>query len=71
MLKNKFEQKSLLQRFLFLFGFCFFLLYVGLGITLIVWKDMPIALEYNNRMLFGILLIVYGVFRFIRLRQEN
>ncbi|MFD0699283.1 hypothetical protein [Myroides pelagicus] len=71
MLNNNSKQKSLLQRFLFVFGFFFFLLYVGLGLTLILWKDMPIELEYTNRMLFGGLLIVYGIFRFIRLRQEN
>ncbi|MEC4116803.1 hypothetical protein VSP20_07445 [Myroides phaeus] len=71
MLINKFKQKSLLQRFLFILGLAFFLIYLGLGIMFLVWKDMPIALEYTNRIWFGVLLIVYGVFRFIRLWQQE
>ncbi|AJH13884.1 hypothetical protein MPR_0684 [Myroides profundi] len=35
------------------------------------WDNMPIALEYTHRMLFGGLLIVYGVFRFIRLWNQD
>ncbi|AJA69033.1 hypothetical protein HMPREF9714_00783 [Myroides odoratimimus CCUG 12901] len=71
MFKNKFQQKSLVQRFLFVFGLCFFLLYLGLGCMFLFWDNMPIALEYTHRMLFGGLLIVYGVFRFIRLWNQE
>ncbi|WP_026038665.1 hypothetical protein [Myroides injenensis] len=68
---NKFKQKSLLQRFLFIFGLFFFLVYLVLGITFIVWKEMPVSIEYSNRMMFGVLLIVYALFRFYRLWNKE
>ncbi|MHC5200608.1 hypothetical protein [Myroides sp. LJL119] len=71
MLSNKFKQKSPLQRFLFVFGLLFFVLYLGLGIMFIVWKNMPIDMDYNVRVLFGGLLIVYGIFRFYRLWNKQ
>jgi uncharacterized membrane protein (DUF485 family) len=64
-------QKSLLQRFLFVLGIVFFLIYFALGITIIFWKDIPLSLTYNGRLAFGILLIVYSFFRFIRLWQNR
>ena len=71
MLSNNFKQKSPLQRFLFVFGLLFFVLYLGLGIMFIFWKDMPLDMDYNVRVLFGGLLIVYGVFRFYRLWNKQ
>ncbi|MHA3788255.1 hypothetical protein ACX0HA_08615 [Flavobacterium hauense] len=64
-------QKSLLQRFLFVLGMVFFLLYFALGLTLIFWKDMPIMLTYKGRIAFGILLIAYAFFRFVRLWRNR
>ncbi|MCP1996940.1 multidrug transporter EmrE-like cation transporter [Flavobacterium sp. HSC-61S13] len=64
---DKFKQKSPLQRFLFVFGLFFFFLYLCLGVLFIVWKAMPIDIEYTNRLLFGVVLIVYAGFRFFRL----
>lgn len=69
MFLNKFKQKSPLQRFLFVFGLFFFLLYLVLGIMFIAWKDIPLDIEYTHRVLFGVLLIVYAIFRFYRLRS--
>ncbi len=67
MSNNKFKQKSPLQRFLFIFGLFFFVIYLGLGCMFILWKDMPITLDYTSRALFGGVLIIYGIFRFYRL----
>lgn len=64
------QQKSPQQRFLFVLGMAFFLLYLVLGLIVIFWKQLPLALSYNQRLAFGILLIVYAFFRFVRLIQN-
>ncbi len=64
---NNFKQKSLLQRFLFFFGILFLVLYFVLGCMFIFWKDIPLELSYTRRVLFGVLLLVYSVFRFYRI----
>lgn len=64
-------QKSPIQRFLFVLGMLFFLLYFGLGLMLIFWKEIPLSITYNGRLAFGILLIAYSFFRFIRLWQNR
>jgi hypothetical protein len=68
---HKDTQKSPQQRFLFVFGIIFFLMYLCLGLMIIFWKEIPLSLSYNGRLGFGILLIVYAVFRFIRLMQNR
>lgn len=54
----------------------FFLLYLVLGLMVIFWKQLPLAINQTGRLAFGILLIVYAFFRFVRLiqnynRQDN
>ena len=61
-----FKEKSLKERFLLVIGLCFFLMYFFLGLILIFWKELPIAMEQKYRVVFGIVLIVYSFFRFIR-----
>jgi len=70
---NNFKQKSLLQRFLFFIGLLFLVLYFVLGCMFIFWKTIPLELSYTRRVLFGVLLIIYSIFRFFRIiniRQE-
>lgn len=64
---NNFQQKSLLQRFLFILGVIFLVLYFVLGIIFITWKDIPLTLPYTNRLAFGIILIIYSIIRFYRI----
>jgi len=64
-------QKSPLQRFLFVLGIVFFLMYFILGILIIFWDDLPLALSGNGRILLGVLLIGYSFIRFIRLLQNS
>jgi len=64
-------QKSLLQRFLFVLGIAFFLMYFVLGIMIIFWKEIPLSMTYNGRLAMGILLIVYSFYRFVRLLQNR
>jgi hypothetical protein len=68
---NTFRQKSPQQRFLFILGLVFFVLYLALGIYLIFWKDIPFDIKPLYRVLFGVLLIVYAIIRFMRLIKND
>ena len=63
---DKFQKKSLKERFLLVIGILFFLIYLTLGLLIIFWKSLPLALEYKYRIAFGVLLIVYSFLRFLR-----
>ncbi len=67
---NKRVQKSPKVRFLLVLGIVFFLIYFALGIFIIFWKDFPLQLTTTYRIAFGVLLIVYSFFRFVRLIQN-
>ena len=69
--QNKRVQKSPKVRFLLVLGIVFFLIYFILGLTVIFWKDFPITLPATYRIAFGVLLIVYAFFRFIRLIKND
>ena len=66
-----FKKKSLKERFLLVIGILFFLLYLALGLMIIFWKKLPIAMPHNYRIAFGLLLIVYSFIRFIRFFNTN
>ena len=68
---NKRVQKSPKVRFLLVLGIVFFLIYFVLGIAIIFWKNFPIQMATTYRIAFGILLIVYAFFRFLRLIQNK
>jgi hypothetical protein len=68
---NKRVQKSPKVRFLLVLGIVFFLIYLVLGVAVIFWKKFPIDMQTPYRVAFGVLLIVYAFFRFIRLIQNN
>ena len=66
------EKKSLLERFLVILGFLFFMLYFVLGMGIIFWekfypeREFPLDMEMKYRIAFGILLIVYAFYRATR-----
>lgn len=65
-------QKSLMQRFLFIMGILFLVVYIILGLIFIIWKDMPyFTLPYTNRLAFGIVLIIYSIIRFFRIIKKE
>ncbi|MGY4383176.1 uncharacterized membrane protein (DUF485 family) [Pedobacter sp. UYP24] len=68
---KSFQQKSPQQRFLFILGLVMFAFYLVFGFGLILWKDMPVALEAKYRILLGVILIVYGGIRFFRLINQK
>lgn len=65
------KQKSLAKRFLFILGLLLFSFYLALGLAMIFWNEIPITLSKNYRLVFGVSLIVYAFFRFIRLLQAK
>lgn len=68
---DKQEKKSLKERFFLIIGILFFCIYLAMGMIVIFWKDFPIAMEYHYRVAFGVLLIVYAFFRFMRYLKPN
>ncbi|KAB1153735.1 hypothetical protein F6464_13800 [Flavobacterium luteum] len=66
-----FKKKSLKERFLLVIGILFFLLYLVLGLVIIFWKEFPINMKPSYRVAFGIVLIVYSFFRFMRFFNSN
>jgi hypothetical protein len=69
--KNNFQKKSLQERFLLFIGILFFLIYLTFGIIVILWEQFPIRLQPSYRIALGILLIIYGFFRFYRTFNTN
>jgi len=63
--------KSPGRRFLQLLGLVMFAVYFALGLIIIFWNDFFLYLDIpkNYRILFGIVLIVYSFFRFVRIVQ--
>ncbi|MGK6350462.1 hypothetical protein [Parapedobacter sp. DT-150] len=65
------RQKSPTKRFLSVLGLFMFGLYFVLGMVIIFWKDFPLEMDSTLRTIFGILLVVYSFFRFVRLWQNR
>lgn len=65
------RQKSPTKRFLSVLGLFMFGFYFVLGLVIIFWKNMPLEMDKNLRIMFGALLIIYSFFRFVRLWQNR
>ena len=68
---NNIRKKSLKERFLLVLGILFFLVYLVLGLFIIFMKNLPLAMEPKYRIVFGVLLIVYAIFRFFRIINDT
>jgi hypothetical protein len=68
---NSFQKKSLKGRFLLVIGVLFLLSYFILGLLVIFMKHFPIQMQYNYRVAFGLLLMMYSIFRFFRIINDN
>lgn len=64
------EKKSPKQRFLLVIGLIVFMLYLILGLIFILVKQIPFNLTDTGRYAFGGLLIVYALYRFVRLSRQ-
>jgi uncharacterized membrane protein (DUF485 family) len=60
------QKKSPQERFLLVIGLLFFVMYVILGFIIIFWDRFPIHLQSHWRITLGIVMIVYGFTRLIR-----
>jgi hypothetical protein len=65
------EKKSLKERFFLVIGMLFFLAYFAMGLTIIFWEKFPFEMKPTYRIAFGIILIVYSFFRFMRIIKDN
>lgn len=65
-----FKQKSPLQRFLFVLNLLFLAMYLIMAITLFIWKNMPVEIPYFNRVILGVILVIYAIIRFYRLSAK-
>ncbi|MEC5167124.1 uncharacterized membrane protein (DUF485 family) [Flavobacterium sp. PL11] len=68
---NNVKKKSLKERFLLVIALLFFVLYFVLGLFVIFMKNFPFDLSVEYRILFGILLIVYSIFRCFRIINDT
>lgn len=68
---NSFQKKSLKERFLLVMGILFLISYLTLGILFIFMKPFPFQMQYNYRLAFGVLLIVYAMIRFVRIINDS
>ena len=68
---NQRIQKSLNGRFLFVVGLLLVFLYLVLAGIFIFWTKLQLPLEQKYRTIFGMLLIVYAIFRLIRLLKSQ
>ncbi|MBP6040777.1 MAG: hypothetical protein KA509_03115 [Flavobacterium sp.] len=68
---NSFQKKSLKERFLLVMGILFLMSYLTLGVLFIFMKPFPFPMQYNYRVAFGVLLIVYAMIRFSRIINDS
>ncbi len=68
---DTFKEKSLSQRFFFILGIIFLLLYFILGSFFILVENLPFDIPYTNRVIFGVILIVYSIIRFFRIIKKD
>ncbi len=73
MLFNNNKQKSLKRRFLLILGVAAFLAFCSLGCMIMFWDRMLPNIPKTQKLLIGIVIIIYAVVRFARLlkREDN
>ena len=67
------RQKSPTRRFLSILGLVMFVLYFFIGVAIIFWEEFPLlyGVERIWKVAFGVLLIAYSFFRFVRLINQQ
>jgi hypothetical protein len=71
--KFNFRQKSPKRRFLLILGFATFIAFCTLGLMIMFWERLgqSLNLPKNTRLIFGSLILIYGILRFSRLFKEE
>ena len=68
---NNEEQKSPKRRFLLILGAAAFIGFCILGLGLIFWNDIPLAIDPTMRRIYGGIILVYAVLRFSRYLRKD
>jgi threonine/homoserine/homoserine lactone efflux protein len=71
MLFNNNEQKSPARRFLLILGVLGFICVITLAVMVMFWDAMLPNLSKTQRIVFGLVLVGYGVLRFSRLIKKK
>lgn len=71
MLFNNNEQKSPARRFLLILGVLGFVCVITLAMMVMFWDAMLPNLSKTQRIIFGLVLVGYGVLRFSRLIKKK
>jgi threonine/homoserine/homoserine lactone efflux protein len=71
MLFNNNEQKSPARRFLLILGVVGFVCVITLAMMVMFWEAMLPNLSKTQRIVFGLVLVGYGVLRFSRLLKKR
>jgi len=71
--KFNFRQKSPKRRFLLILGLATFIAFSVLGLMIMFWERLGQSLDLSKstRLIFGSLILIYGVLRFSRLFKEE
>lgn len=72
-MSNQFDngEKSLKRRFLLILGVITFICFCGLGLMIMFWDKIPLAINQSNRYLFGAFIVVYATIRFVRILKKQ
>jgi amino acid transporter len=71
MLFNNNRQKSPQRRFLLILGVTVFITVTAFGLMVIFWDSMLPYLPKNQKVLFGVIIIIYAIIRFSRLFKKD
>lgn len=71
MLSNNNRQKSPQRRFLLILGVTAFICFCTLGLMIIFWDKMLTNIPKTQKIVFGLLIIVYAIIRFSRLFKKD
>jgi hypothetical protein len=71
MLSNHNEQKSPKRRFLLILGVTVFLAVFTLGLMVVFWDKMLPDIPKTQKMLYGAVIIIYAIIRFLRLFKKE
>jgi len=71
MLSSNNKQKSLKRRFLLILGVAAFLSFCCLGLMIIFWNAMLPNIPKMQKIIIGVVIIVYAVIRFSRIIRRD
>jgi hypothetical protein len=71
MLFNHDEQKSPKRRFLLILGVTAFTALIVFGLMVIFWDRMLPNIPQNQKMLYGVIIIIYAFIRFARVFRKE